>query len=384
MPSTELAQRRFYEVGEEGFARIVQTILEEELSVVEGGILEEFETGIAKFFDARHGVATTNGTASLHLALFALDIGPGDEVIVPTLGYYATALPVSMLGATPVFCDIEEATLGIDPADAAAMITPRTKAIIVLQPWGLPVNIEALRALADEHGLALISDSSHAQGTRWDGKALGHHYDFVCASLGKGKLISGGELGVVTANDDLHRDRMVLYGHVNRVPRGLITEDYRHLQNSVGVKYRPHPFAMALALEQMCSYAERSAKLVQNIQAFEAGLATIPGFDAFAIPPKAERVYWRVPLRYDTERFPELGDLQQLLVDRGCPVDTRGRGRFIHEHNVITEFYGVDTRRSFPVAERMRNKVLYLDVFPFYDDGLVEPLLEHFAAVARV
>ncbi len=383
IPSGELAQRNFYGMDDATFERITRTILEEELSVVDGGILEEFETRVADFFDARHAVATTNGTASLHLALFALDIGPGDEVIVPTLGYYATALPVCMMGATPVFCDIEEETLAIDPADAARMVTPRTKAIIVLQPWGLPADVDTLRALADEHGLALISDSSHALGARWDGAALGRSYDIVCASMGKGKLISGGEVGIVTANDDRLRDRMVLYGHVNRVPRGLITDEYRHLQNAVGMKYRPHPFTMALALEQMSTYGERSARLVKNIQRFEAGLAEIPFFEPFAVPAKAERVYWRVPVHFDTEHFPELADLQKALVELGSPVDTRSRERLIHEHNVISEYYGVETNRSFPVAERLRGKVLYLEAFSFYDEAVIEPMLDHFAAVAR-
>ena len=105
----------------------------------------------------------------------------------------------------------------------------------------------ALRSLADRHGLSLISDSSHAHGALWNGRPLGSHYDFVCTSFGKGKLISGGELGVATTNDDRYRDRMLLYGSVNRVPQALITPEYKHMHNSVGVKYRPHPFAMTLA-----------------------------------------------------------------------------------------------------------------------------------------
>jgi dTDP-4-amino-4,6-dideoxygalactose transaminase len=280
-----------------------------------------------------------------------------------------------MMGATPTFADVSEASLTIDPADAAAMITPRTKAIIVHQPYGIPADFDALRALADEHGLALITDASHAQGAKWRGRPIGAVTEFLCSSYGKAKLVTGGELGIVTANDDVHRDRMLLYGHVNRVPKALVTDEYRHLDNAVGMKYRPHSFATAIALEQFGTLAERMATLSANCRRFEAGLAEIDGFSPYETPEGGERVYWRVPIRVDGERFPDPFDLVATLKAAGVPAEKRNP-KLIHAHNVISDYYGVETNRTFPVAERVIAETIQVDSFPLYQDGAAERFLE--------
>jgi dTDP-4-amino-4,6-dideoxygalactose transaminase len=383
-PSTltlEDQQRLFYSLDEEVLGRILRTVVQEELSVVSGGVLEQFEREAAAFFGARHGVAVCNGTAALHLALFAMDLQPGDEVLIPVYGYYAMALPVCMLGAKPLFCDIREDDLTLDPDDVEKMITPRTRAIITHQPWGCPADPERLRAIADRHDLRLIADVSHALGTLWQGRPLGHYYDYICASMGKGKLISGGELGVVTASTDECRDRMLLYGHVNRVPQGLLTDRYKHIANAVGIKYRPHPFALALALEQMATYPQRSARLVQNVRAFERALGHIPGFTPFATPAPADRVYWRVPFRADAR----LGEPQEVLgklVDQGCTVVRIG-GVLLHRHSALTEYYGVTTHRRFPAAERVSAQCLQVPAFALYDEEMAARELAGFEALSR-
>jgi dTDP-4-amino-4,6-dideoxygalactose transaminase len=374
-------QRLFYSLDEEVLGRILRTVVEEELSVVEGGVLERFEREAATFFGARHGVAVCNGTAALHLALFAMDLQPGDEVLIPVYGYYAMALPVCMMGAKPVFCDVREDDLTLDPDDVARMITPRTRAIIVHQPWGCPADADRLRALADGHNLKLIADVSHALGTLWRGRPLGHYYDYICASMGKGKLISGGELGVVTASTDDCRDRMLLYGHVNRVPKGLLTDRYKHIANAVGIKYRPHAFALALALEQMSTYPERSARLVKNVREFERALAELPGFTPFSTPAEADRVYWRVPFRADA-RLGEPRAVLQRLVDQGCTVVKIG-GVLLHRHSALTEYYGVKTERQFPAAERASAQCLQVPAFALYDEQMAARELAGFETLSR-
>jgi dTDP-4-amino-4,6-dideoxygalactose transaminase len=226
----------------------------------------------------------------------------------------------------------------------------------------------------------LISDASHAQGALWDGKPLGFYYDYVCASLGKGKLISGGELGVVTARDDRCRDRMLLYGHVNRVPKAFLTEEYRHIANAVGVKYRPHAFALALALTQIQTYPERSRRLVQHIQAFEAGLARIPGCAPYSTPTAADRVYWRIPLRIDPQLDP--ADLVARLQERDGPVE-RAPGTLVPHHSAITEYYGIKPQRRFPVADQVAARTVRVHPFPLYIEGAVEELLAAFEEVFR-
>jgi len=382
MDSKETSERLFYGMDEEILEQIVREVVAEELSVVEGGILERFEGAFAEFFGACHAVAACNGTAALHLALFALDLKPGDEVLIAAYGYYATALPVCMMGGIPIFCDIREEDLTLNVEEAELMVSPRTRALIVHQPWGCPANVDALRALADRYGLSLISDSSHAAGALWNGRPLGHYYDFVCASFGKGKLISGGELGAVTTNDDRYRDRMLLYGHVNRVPHALITPEYRHMHNSVGVKYRPHPFAMALAMEQLQTYDERSGRLIENARRFEEGLSGIAGFTTFSTPEEARRVYWRIPVRVDPEVLGNPESVLRRLKERDCPVEKKGK-LLIPQHNVMTEFYGVKNHRSFPVSERLLTETLQVEAFALYDEQAVEQVLARFYAVAQ-
>lgn len=378
--SLEEAQRSFYGVDDASIARIVRDVISEEFSVVDGGVLERFEHAAADFFGAPHAVAVSNGTAALHLALFAMDLRPGEEVIIPSYAYYAVPLAVCLMGGVPVFCDVREEDLTIDLEDAERVRTDRTRAVIVHQPHGYPADAEQLRAYADHHRLQIVCDAAQAHGARWNGHPLGYYYDYVCSSFGKGKLISGGELGVVTAPTDRCRDRMLLYGHVNRVPAALLTDEYRHIDNAVGVKYRPHPFALTLALEQIESFAERSQKLVENVQRFERALADNPVVSAFSADPRAARVYWKFPVRVDAGAV-GLDTLLRRLQARDCPV-TRNGVTLAHRHSVVTEYYGVKTARCFPVAERIANELLHLDAFPLYRDGAAEQLAMAFSEAA--
>src|SRR5918992_1386424 len=130
---------------------------------------ERFESAFAAFQDARHGIAVANGTVSLQLILRTLNIGIGDEVIVPATTFIATASAVAEVGAVPIFADIDAETLTIDPASVAEAITPRTRAIIAVHYGGFPVDFDRLLPLVTEHGLFLIEDAAHAQGSAWRG-----------------------------------------------------------------------------------------------------------------------------------------------------------------------------------------------------------------------
>jgi dTDP-4-amino-4,6-dideoxygalactose transaminase len=375
--SAEAMQKRFYDIDEDSISRMVREVLAEEVSVVDGGVLERFEETAAAFFGTRHAVAVSNGTAAIHLALFAMDLQPGDEVLIPDYSYYAVALSVCLMGGVPVFCDVREDDLTIDLDDAEAMRSPQTRAIIVHQPHGCPADGARLRAYADKHGLQLICDAAQAHGALWDGRPLGHYYDYICVSMGKGKLISGGELGVVTAPSNRCRDRMLLYGHVNRVPRALLTDEYRQLDNAVGMKYRPHAFALVMALEQMNTYADRSRRLVENVQRFEEGLSSIPGFKPFEMHPKASRVYWQFPIRGDCGPR-GLDTIVRELLGKRFPVE-RSRVKLVHENTVITDYYGIKSNREFPVAQRINEEILRVDAFALYEEGAAERLITAFS-----
>jgi len=162
----------------------------------------EFEREFAAFHGARHGVAVTNGTAAIEVVMAALNVGPGDEVIVPDFTFIATASAVLFAGALPVMVDVRPDTYCIDPDLVEAAITPRTKAIIAVHMGGHPADLDRLTKIARDHDIALVEDSSHAHGSEWRGRRIGTFGTAGTFSFQSSKLITAGEGGIIITNDD--------------------------------------------------------------------------------------------------------------------------------------------------------------------------------------
>jgi len=168
-----------------------------------GSVTAQFEAEFAQFVGVRHAIAVTNCTAALHLAGLALGWGPGDEVIVPALTFVATANAVTYSGATPVFADITgEEDFSLDPADVAAKITPRTRAIVVVHYAGYACDMGQIAEIARQHGLAIVEDVAHAPGAALNGRMLGAWGNVGCFSFFSNKNMSTGEGGMLTTDDD--------------------------------------------------------------------------------------------------------------------------------------------------------------------------------------
>lgn len=180
-----------------------------------GKVTQEFEAAFADYIQTRHAIAVTNATAALHLACLALGIGPGDEVIVPSLTFVATANAVRYVGATPVFADIiNPDNLNISPAAIKALITPQTRAIIVMHYAGYPCDMPAILAIARQHGLFVIEDAAHAVGSELNGRKLGSFGDIGCFSFFSNKNMTTGEGGMLTTdNADLAQKLNRLRSH---------------------------------------------------------------------------------------------------------------------------------------------------------------------------
>jgi len=161
----------------------------------------EFERAVADFVGAEEAVAVSNGTAALHAAMYALGIGPGDEVIVPPMTFAASANCVVFQGGTPVFADVDPDTLLLDPTQVESKITPRTKAIIAVDYTGQPCDYDALRPIAERHGLALVADACHALGGSYKGRPVGALADLNVFSFHPVKHITSGEGGAITTDD---------------------------------------------------------------------------------------------------------------------------------------------------------------------------------------
>jgi perosamine synthetase len=210
-----------------------------------GEYVEKFETAFASFCGTRHALSCCNGTAALHLALLALGIGPGDEVIVPTLTFVATANAVTYCGARPVFVDSEARTWTLDPALIEARITPRTKAIIAVHLYGHPADMDAINAIARRHHLFVVEDAAQAHGAEYKGRRTGALADIACFSFYGNKIIATGEGGMVLTDDEeLARRVMQLKG------QGMDFER-RYWFPIVGYNYRMMNVAAAIGLAQV-------------------------------------------------------------------------------------------------------------------------------------
>ncbi len=166
----------------------------------QGRRVEDLEERVARYVGADAAVACTSCTTALHIAMLLKEVGPGDEVIVPSYTWITTPNVVRMAGATPVFADIGPATFNLDPADAERCITERTKGIIVVHQFGLPADIDAFQEIAERHDLWIVEDAACALGSTYKGRRIGAHSDIVCFSLHPRKVISCGEGGIIAVN----------------------------------------------------------------------------------------------------------------------------------------------------------------------------------------
>jgi dTDP-4-amino-4,6-dideoxygalactose transaminase len=221
-----------------------------------GPCVKELEQRIAGALGAGAFLCVATGTAALHLALLAPEIGPGDEVLVPSYTFAATANTVEHVGATPVFVDVDERTSCIDLEDARRKITPRTRALVVVHFGGYPADVVALRALCDERGILLIEDAAHAFGARRHDRAIGGHGDFVCFSFYATKtLTTGGEGGGLVVNNPrfVERTRLLAWHGIDKtLPEALRYQaSWRYRVELPGYKYNLAEMQAAIGLVQL-------------------------------------------------------------------------------------------------------------------------------------
>ncbi|HBV31531.1 MAG TPA: TetR family transcriptional regulator, partial [Verrucomicrobiales bacterium] len=213
-------------------------------------VARELEQEYAAFVDRKFALSHNNGTSALMAAFFAIDLQPGDEVIVPTATFWASVIPMLWLGAVPVFCECEEERLGLCPSDVEGRITDKTRAIVVVHLWGLPSKMTELRAIADRHGLKIIEDASHAHGASWRGKPCGALGDISVFSLQGDKLAPGGEGGVFLCDDEAFLERAMCMGDMMRMLE-LQTPAMRFAGTTFGIKTRIAPVSAAIARVQL-------------------------------------------------------------------------------------------------------------------------------------
>jgi perosamine synthetase len=311
-----------------------------------GEYVPRFEAELARFCEARHAVATANGTVALHLALAVLGIGPGDEVLVPDLTFVATANAVRYTGATPVLVEVDRRTWGIDPEEARRRLTARTRAILPVHLYGRPVDLDPLFELAGEHGLDVVEDAAEAHGARYKGRRVGALGRIGAFSFYGNKIFTTGEGGALVTNDARLAERAAFLRDHAMDPRR------RYYHPEVGFNYRMTNIQAALG----CSQLEHAAEILRRRQAlaraYDAGLAGIPGLAWPVAMPWEESVCWMYSVLVEPAFGLDRDAVAAGLRERG--IDSRPF--FVPLHEMPPYLDG----GSFPVAAALSREGINL------------------------
>lgn len=243
--------------------------------------LPEFERQFANLHGAKHAVSVANGTIAITLALQAAGIEPGDEVIIPSYTFIATATATLLLGAIPVFVDVEEDTLLLNPELVESAITPKTKGIIAVHIAGAPANMTRLREIADKHGLIIMEDAAQAVGSRWEGRGAGTLGDVATFSLQSSKNINAGEGGIILTNSDHIADMAWSLSNCGRIKNGAW---YQH--EHVGWNFRMTEMQAAIGLGQLTRLQQQNDTRERNAAKLTQLLSSIPGIVTLKRDPR--------------------------------------------------------------------------------------------------
>lgn len=242
----------------------------------------EFERRFAKWQGARYALGFNNGTSALHAAMFGCKLGVGDEIICPSVTYWASVAQCFSLGATVVFADIDPVSLCLDPGDLEPRITKRTKAIMVVHYLGHPADMDSIMRIARRHKLKVIEDVSHAQGALFKGRKTGSFGDVAAMSLMTGKSLAIGEAGILTTDQREIYERAIAFGHYERFDARIRTRDLRPYAGLPlgGAKYRMHQLSSAVGLGQLKHYDRRCREIRKAMDRFWDLLEGAPGIRA--------------------------------------------------------------------------------------------------------
>jgi perosamine synthetase len=346
--------------------------------VSQGPKVREFEEAFAERVGAPHAVATTNCTTALQLALYVAGVGPGDEVIVPSLSFIATANAVWQNGATPVFADVDLDTYNLDPAAAERAITPRTKAIMPVHQLGLPADMDPFLALGEAHGVAIVEDAACAIGASYKGRPIGSIAPLACFSLHPRKVITTGEGGMIAVADEATAARLrMLRQHAMDVSdlqrhsaRDIVIEAYPER----GWNARMTDMQAALGLCQLELLDEILAERTRLAARYGRALAGIPHIDAPFEPEYAVRTWQSYAVMIRPSAPVGRNELMQRLLQDGVP--TRRGVMAIHREGA----YASAVETLLPNTERATRDSMMLPLFPGMSDEEQDHVLDRLAA----
>jgi len=305
------------EIGEEELKNVVEAVRSGWVSST-GKFIQEFENLFARYVGVKYGVATSNGTVALHLALVALGIGPHDEVIVPDLTFAATINAVLYVGAKPSIVDIDPNYWCLSPSSIREAITPRTKAIIPVHLYGHPCDMDAIMEIAERYGLYVIEDAAEAHGAEYKGRKVGSFGHVSCFSFYGNKVITTGEGGMCLTNDKELAEKMKILRDHGMDPRK------RYWHNVVGFNYRMTNLQAALGVAQLSKIEKFIEKKRRIARLYAEELSSVEGITLHPEMSWAKCVYW----------------LYSILIDRKLSISRDKLAEKLRR-------YGIETRNFF-------------------------------------
>lgn len=341
-------------VGERELQYVTECVVSGWISST-GPFVQRFEKQFAEFCGTKHAIATSNGTTALHLAVLALDIGEGDEVIMPSLSFIATANAVRYTGGVPVFVECDPHTWTIDPVALEAAITPRTKAVIPVHLYGHPADMDAILAIAKRHNLRVIEDAAEAHGALYKQKPVGGLSDIGIFSFYGNKIVTTGEGGMIVTNDDAMADNMrVLRDHGMSPGR-------RYWHDVLGFNYRLTSLQAAVGVAQMERIGDIIDARLQLAETYKKGLSGVVGIQLPASAPWARNVYWLYSVVIDPKVYGRTRDeLMEELKKKG--IDSRPFFPPMHKQPIY------QNNQSLPITERLSECGLSLPSVTFMRD----------------
>ena len=337
-------------IGQDEIDSVVAALKRGEISGTFGESLKEFEQRFAEYSECKYGVAVSNGTVALHLAVDAAGIGPGDEVIMSASTNIATALCVAHRNAVPVPVDSEKVTWNLNLDLIESLITPKTKAIIPVHLYGHPVDMDCLMEIAHKHHLIVIEDAAEAHGATVRGRKVGSFGDMACFSFYANKIITTGEGGMVVTNDERLAERLRLLRNL-----GFTTPRFRH--DVLGYNFRMTGYQAAMGVAQMNKIEHIIDEKRRLAHTYNRFLDDVPGLQLPAELDWARNVYWMYAITIKPEFGLTRDQLATKLADAG--IETRTFFCPMNQQPCLREIPGFRTN-PLPVADLLWETGLYL------------------------
>ncbi|MFQ5677104.1 MAG: UDP-4-amino-4,6-dideoxy-N-acetyl-beta-L-altrosamine transaminase, partial [bacterium] len=343
-----------------------------------GPTVSEFEQAFADYVGTREAVSVSNGTAALHAAMFALNIQPGDEVLIPAITFVATANAVVFQGGRPVFADVEPDTLLLDPTLLEVKITPRTKGIIAVDYAGQPCDYDALQAIADRHSLRLVADACHAVGGEYNGRHVGCLADLSTFSFHPVKNMTTGEGGMVTTDDTELAKRMRKFrnhGVATDFRQREVRGTWFYEMTDLGYNYRLTDLQCALGMSQLRQLPGWIIRRQEIAKRYRAAFADMPFIEPLKVRDNVSHAYHLFVVRVKLPDLPEARDtIFKRLRSNDIPVNVHYIP--VHLQPFYCQRFGTGPGLC-PVAEAAYEEILSLPIHPNLSDDAVDEIAEH-------